>query len=72
MKFDGQVGDLGNKGSMMEYDVSYLGMELKPLEGYVLERCKEKGLEVLSIGNVKEKDGRWKVTARVRSMVGIV
>ena len=72
MKFDGQVGELGNNGSKVEYEVSYLGADLKGLEAYVLKRCREKGLEVLSVGNVREKDGRWKVTARVRSRVGIV
>ena len=71
MKFDGRVGNLGDKGSVTYYDVSYVGKDLAGLEAFVKERCRMKGVEVMSLVNEKNGEG-WKVTAHVKSLMGIV
>lgn len=71
MNFNGQVGNLGDKASTTTYEVSYRGADLRKLREFVLKRCREKGLEVLEVKDEKEKEG-FKVTARVKSLVGIV
>jgi hypothetical protein len=71
MKFDGVVGEVESRPSECFYEVSYVGKDVKRLREYVLEQCRRKGLEVVSVTE-GERDGDPMVTARVRSLVGIL